>query len=103
RQAIAGDEVTTTNRRFWIPGTDRRGFFDGRYSPLRDDQGQITGAIGIIHDVTAAVRASEILQESETRFRNMADVAPVLLWMADTDGLCTFFNQTWLTFTGRTQ
>ena len=32
----------------------------------------------------------------------MADVAPVLLWMSDTDGLCTFFNQTWLSFTGRT-
>jgi PAS domain S-box-containing protein len=28
-------------------------------------------------------------------------VAPVLLWMSDTDGLCTFFNQTWLDFTGR--
>jgi PAS domain S-box-containing protein len=26
----------------------------------------------------------------------------VLLWMADADALCTFFNQTWLTFTGRT-
>src|SRR5262249_7526125 len=33
--------------------------------------------------------------------RNMADAAPVLLWMAGTDSLCTFFNQTWLDFTGR--
>ena len=39
--------------------------------------------------------------EIENRFRNMADASPVLLWMAGTDGLCTFFNQTWLTFTGR--
>jgi len=36
------------------------------------------------------------------RFRIMADVAPVLLWMSREDGLCTFFNQTWLDFTGRT-
>ncbi len=42
------------------------------------------------------------LRETEARFRIMADAAPVLLWMADTDGLCTFFNQTWLDFTGRT-
>jgi PAS domain S-box-containing protein len=41
------------------------------------------------------------LQESEERFRTMADSAPVLLWMADTDGLCSFFNQGWLAFTGR--
>jgi PAS domain S-box-containing protein len=32
----------------------------------------------------------------------MANAAPVLLWMAGTDSLCTFFNQTWLDFTGRT-
>jgi PAS domain S-box-containing protein len=40
--------------------------------------------------------------EIEARFRIMADVAPVLLWMARSDALCTFFNQTWLDFTGRT-
>lgn len=39
---------------------------------------------------------------SDSLFRSMADSAPVLLWMAGTDGLCTFFNQTWLEFTGRT-
>jgi len=31
----------------------------------------------------------------------MADSAPVLLWMAGRDGLCDFFNEGWLTFTGR--
>ncbi|HEX5100000.1 MAG TPA: histidine kinase dimerization/phosphoacceptor domain -containing protein [Polyangiaceae bacterium] len=45
--------------------------------------------------------SKEVL-ESETRFRVMADHAPVLLWMAGTDGLCNFFNQRWLEFTGKT-
>ena len=40
--------------------------------------------------------------ESERRFRTMADHAPVLLWMAGSDGLCNFFNQRWLEFTGKT-
>src|SRR5690242_20303460 len=44
----------------------------------------------------------ELLHESEERFRTMADTAPVLLWMAGTDGLCNFFNRGWLDFTGRT-
>ena len=42
------------------------------------------------------------LGESEQRFREMADSAPVLIWMAAPDTLCTFFNRGWLEFTGRT-
>jgi PAS domain S-box-containing protein len=42
------------------------------------------------------------LEDTESRFRTMADTAPVLLWMAGRDALCDFFNQGWLSFTGRT-
>ncbi|HEY0712466.1 MAG TPA: PAS domain-containing sensor histidine kinase [Polyangia bacterium] len=103
RRALAGEEVSTKTRPFYVPGTNRRGFFNGRYSPYRDETGRIVGGIALVRDVTAERRASELINESENRFRNMADVAPVLLWMSSVDGLCTFFNQTWLDFTGRTQ
>jgi two-component system, sensor histidine kinase PdtaS len=42
------------------------------------------------------------LGELEMRFRMMANHAPVLLWMASPEGLCDFFNDRWLDFTGRT-
>jgi PAS domain S-box-containing protein len=41
------------------------------------------------------------LGESESRFRIVADAAPVLIWMSGVDKLCTFFNKPWLEFTGR--
>ncbi len=41
------------------------------------------------------------LQESEQRFRNLADHAPVLLIVTDSSSDPVFFNQTWSEFTGR--
>lgn len=56
----------------------------------------------IFSDVSERVRAEHTLQESEARFRNMADTAPVLIWISDTDNRVTYVNQQWLDFTGRT-
>ena len=56
-----------------------------------------------IEDVTERQeRAEAILHESEQRFGNMADAAPVMIWVAGPDMACTFFNKGWLAFTGRT-
>jgi PAS domain S-box-containing protein len=52
-------------------------------------------------DITEFVHAQQALRESEERFRNMADNAPVLIWIADQSGSCTYFNKQWLDFTGR--
>src|SRR2546423_1758711 len=41
------------------------------------------------------------LRESESRFRIVADAAPVLIWMSGIDKLRTFSNKPWLEFTGR--
>jgi DNA-binding response OmpR family regulator len=41
------------------------------------------------------------LRESEARFRNMADSAPVMMWMTDQSGAVTYLNRQWFEFTGQ--
>jgi PAS domain-containing protein len=45
--------------------------------------------------------SEDVLRESEQRFQLVADTAPVLIWMSGPDKKCTFFNEGWLKFTGR--
>jgi two-component system NarL family sensor kinase len=72
-----------------------------------------SGCVALVHhlrrrEVTEAKEKEErdilglALAASERRFHEMADAAPVLLWMSDVNGRRTFFNRQWLMFTGRT-
>ncbi|HYG76632.1 MAG TPA: ATP-binding protein [Planctomycetota bacterium] len=62
--------------------------------------------IGILIDqfnrmLSELQRQNTALQESENRFRTMADTAPVLIWVNNRDG-CAFVNRHYEQFTGRT-
>jgi PAS domain S-box-containing protein len=46
-------------------------------------------------------QAAHVVRESEERFRLVANTAPVMIWMAGTDRLCSYVNRPWLEFTGR--
>jgi PAS domain S-box-containing protein len=56
----------------------------------------------VCEDITPYKRSDDALKESELRFQTMANTAPVMLWMAECDGLFHFFNESWFQFTGRT-
>src|SRR6266511_1849195 len=75
---------------------------DDSGAPIRDAAGQLIGVVLVFHDISERRRAEDALRERELLFGTMADSAPVLLWVSDTDMLRTFFNQPWLDFTGRT-
>ncbi len=52
--------------------------------------------------VIEKLRIDAALRESEARFRNMADHAPVMIWVTDASGYCHYLSQSWYEFTGQT-
>lgn len=58
-------------------------------------------AVAFVTDTTDQVKAKKLLAEREAWFRNMADNAPVMIWVCGLDKDRTYFNNTWLNFTGR--
>ena len=69
----------------------------------RDSEGLLLRAVGTHCIITDQKKTAQALIESENRFREMANSAPVMIWLSGLDKLCYFFNKTWLDFTGRSQ
>jgi PAS domain S-box-containing protein len=82
-----------------------------RNTLIRDESGKPLAIQGIVTDVTERKLAEIRLEESEERFRTMADSAPIMIWIADEQGQtdchgcqgCNYFNQRWYEFTGLPQ
>jgi PAS domain S-box-containing protein len=53
-------------------------------------------------DITERMATQQALKESEERFRTMADNSPVMIWVSAADSSCTYVNNRWCEFTGRT-
>ena len=63
--------------------------------------GQISLAITRLRREEEERRAAAALRESEARFRSMADHVPVMIWMTEPDGPCSYLNRRWYEFTGQ--
>ena len=46
---------------------------------------------------------SEVLRESDARFRAFADNAPAMLWVTEADDSCSFLSRGWYEFTGQNE
>jgi PAS domain S-box-containing protein len=88
--------VSLTHSYTWEDG--HQAWLEMRAHPAPD------GGLAVFYrDVSDRVRADRAVSESETRFRNMADHAPVMMWVTDPDGACTYLNRRWYEYTGQTQ
>jgi len=69
---------------------------------VRDEASRPIQGVAIAVDVTERKQAEKKSHESEQRFRNMAEHAPVMIWVTDPSGNCLYLNSRWYEFTGQT-
>ncbi|MEI7812833.1 MAG: CHASE domain-containing protein [Ignavibacteria bacterium] len=55
-----------------------------------------------IRDRQMCEKLTRNLDESEHKYKTLANSGQILVWASGTDKLCYYFNQVWLEFTGRT-
>ncbi|WP_428664286.1 ATP-binding protein [Runella sp.] len=70
------------------------------YEPLREEDGTVSGIIAIADEITNLVKARKKIEESEQRFRNLAETLPQLVWVTDERGDQTYVSSRWKEYTG---
>lgn len=96
--ALAGGEGHVEKRYTHPDGTVVWAFTSLR--ALTSASGEVIGFVAVLVDITAAKSAEAALRESESRFRDIADTAPVLIWVTAQDRSRAFVNQAYVAYHG---
>ncbi|MEW6264969.1 MAG: response regulator [Thermodesulfobacteriota bacterium] len=72
-------------------GTDRHAIF--HKAVIRDRQGEITGLVGVMTDITYRKQTEEALRREKDKARSYLDLAGVIFVALDPDGRVTMINQ----------
>lgn len=67
-----------------------------------DEENNPEKVLGTVRDISSFVRNIQKLEESEQKFRLLADSLPQHIWTADTEGNLNYFNQSVYDFSGYT-
>ncbi|MFN6475794.1 PAS domain S-box protein [Nostoc sp. DedQUE07] len=68
---------------------------------LQDLEGNNIGFLGIAKDITQQKQIETALRDSELRYANLAEAAPVAIFRLDAFGNCIYANDRWSEMTGR--
>jgi PAS domain S-box-containing protein len=103
QRALAGETVRSPDIPYHVQKTQKSGYVSGIYSPHFNGQGEITGVIAIIRDITERKRAEFALKESETRYRTIFENTGTAMVIIEEDTTVGFANNEFFRLTGYSQ
>ncbi|MFQ5729361.1 MAG: EAL domain-containing protein [Waddliaceae bacterium] len=63
-ESLTGKTIMVKDKPYVQPGTGKRGYFEGYYSPMRNELGEIIGGLAIFRDITKRIEAEIQLRHS---------------------------------------
>ncbi len=68
--------------------------------PLKDESGKIIKWFGSNTDIDDLVNAEENLRLNESKYRQVTESLPQLVWTCEADGPCDYLGPQWIQYTG---
>ena len=81
-------------------GGPRRLYLNASYTPLKDARGAVRAVACLMVDVTEQVEARQRMEESEARFRLIANALPQIIWTATAEFFVDWYNDWWFKYLG---
>ncbi|MEH1940834.1 MAG: ATP-binding protein [Nostoc sp.] len=88
-------QQTVVQFEYFYPAWQR--WFENRVYP------NAFGVSIFVTEISDRKQAEKALRASEERFRSMANNAPFMVWVTDTDNYCTYLSNSWYDFTGQSE
>ena len=99
--SLAGKTVRNLEEIVRIPASDELRYRQVNSSPIRDADGNITGSVSVVRDITSLKKTADELQRSNATLREMLEATQESIWLFSADGVILQANKTALSRMGK--
>ena len=100
RHVLDGKIVTPEDYQYNVGDSKQKGYFSCKYYPLKKDNGDVDGIVGIISDVSQRKSAENEIREFEHILSNVIDTMGDILILTDLNGRVLQVNRAFLQILG---
>jgi PAS domain S-box-containing protein len=81
-------------------GKSEMRYFDFVAQPIKDEDGKVNDIMIHVSEITERIVSRKKLEESESRFRTLAETLPQIIWVSDEIGNNEYYSHQWSDYSG---